>query len=244
MCIVQSLWIGGALAEMQILSIRSFLAHGHDYHLYAYDAVDDVPPGTTVRDACEILPCDSVFCYQSGFGKGSYSAFSNLFRYKLILERGGWWVDTDVVCLRRFDFDHDFVFATERDFDRTVTCASSVFKSPPGAAFLEYCVDVASGKDKTTLQWGEIGPTLFSDAINRFDLGVHRVPVEAFSPIDYFEYQTLIAPRFCASRMAQSYAVHLWNQMWKDRNREPGAEACADSLYGRLKRQYFALEGT
>src|SRR5262249_54280435 len=43
---------------------------------------------------------DKVFVYQAeGFGKGSPSAFSNYFRYKLLAEKGGWWIDTDVVRL-------------------------------------------------------------------------------------------------------------------------------------------------
>ena len=113
MSLVQSLWIGDSLPAMQRLSISSFLRNGHGYHLYSYNDIDGVPPGTTVKDAATILPRDSIFFYQTGFGKGSYSAFSNLFRYKLLLERGGWWVDTDVVCLRHLDFQQAMVFATE-----------------------------------------------------------------------------------------------------------------------------------
>lgn len=44
-------------------------------------------PATTIRrDAREILPESEVFTYASGFGKGSPSAFSNYFRYKLLLD--------------------------------------------------------------------------------------------------------------------------------------------------------------
>lgn len=63
-----------------------------------------------------------------GIRQGSYSAFSNQFRYTLLYDKGGWWVDTDVVCLRRFDFDDDFVFATERTPDHATTAASCVIK--------------------------------------------------------------------------------------------------------------------
>src|SRR5262245_44909746 len=99
MTLVQSMWIGPTLPALQQLCIRSFLAHGHTYHLYTFEDVAGIPDGTVVCDASTILPEQSIFRYQEGFGKGSYSAFSNLFRYKLILERGGWWVDTDIACL-------------------------------------------------------------------------------------------------------------------------------------------------
>ena len=73
------LMVRATLPDVQTLSIRSFLAHGHQYHLYAYEEVEGVPDGTILCDASQILPRDSIFCYQDGFGKGSFSASSNLF---------------------------------------------------------------------------------------------------------------------------------------------------------------------
>jgi hypothetical protein len=239
MTIVQSLWIGAALPEVQRLSISSFLAHGHPYHLYAYGEIDSMPQGATLCDASAVLPRDSIFCYQEGFGKGSYSAFSNLFRYKLLFERGGWWVDTDVVCLKEFTFDDPFVFSTEHDSDFTIQCATCVFKSPARSPFLEYCIDVVASKDTKTLQWGEIGPRLLDEAVRRFELGGHRLPVDAFNPINYFEFGTIIESGFDMSRLANSHAVHLWNQMWKHQNTDPAVAAPADSLYGQLRQRYL-----
>ena len=162
--IIQSLWIGDVLTAIQRLSIQSFLANGHEYRLYVYQNVGDVPKGTTVCDASTILPREDIFCYQNGFGKGSYSAFSNLFRYKLLFEKGGWWVDTDVVCLKPFDFKEDFVFATERKKDRIEKAASCVIKSPAKSEYLDYCMRVCNDKNKDKIIWGEIGPLLMDDA--------------------------------------------------------------------------------
>lgn len=243
MDIVQSFWIGPTLPSIQQMGIRSFLAHGHEYHLYTYGAVDGVPDGTIIRDASEVLPSDSVFCYPEGFGKGSYSACSNLFRYRLLFERGGWWVDTDVVCLRAFEFDDEFIFSTQRDTDDaggfTHGCATSVFKASPGAPFLKYCIDVVTARDKQTLQWGEIGPTLLDEAVNRFALNDYQVPVEVFNPIDYFDFGVFTEPAFDMSRLAHSSAVHIWNQMWKSRSSDPAAAPPADSLYGILRERYW-----
>src|SRR4030095_6670627 len=154
---VQSLWVGTHLPSLHFLGIRSFLEHGHEFHLYAYDTIDGVPEGTTLCDASSILPRDSIFCYQNGFGKGSYSAFSNLFRYALLFAKGGWWVDTDVVCLKPFEFANEVVFATERKEHSEATAASCVIKSPAGAEYLRYCLDVCAAKDKDKIVWGEIG---------------------------------------------------------------------------------------
>lgn len=58
--VIQSLWVHGRLSPMERLCIRSFLAHGHEFHLYAYGPLEGVPEGTRVVDAREILPEDRV----------------------------------------------------------------------------------------------------------------------------------------------------------------------------------------
>src|SRR5215213_329764 len=108
MDLLQTLWIGPRLSAMEQLSIQSFLRHGHELHLYTYGDVEGVPRGTVLRDANEILPRERIFVYRDF---PSVSGFSNFFRYKLLLERGGWWVDADMVCVRPFDFDSPHVFA-------------------------------------------------------------------------------------------------------------------------------------
>ena len=238
--IVQSLWIGSSLGPMQHLSIRSFLKNGHDFHLYTYDRIAEVPEGTTICDAAAILPRESIFCYQHGFGRGSYSAFSNLFRYQLLFERGGWWVDSDVVCLRPFDFDDDFVFATEHDDGGAVSAASCVFKSPSRSAYLDYCIRACNAKNKDELRWKEIGPLLLAEAITRYDLTSHLVPVHVFNPVDWFDFAGMLAPGFDESRLTDSHAVHLWNQMWKSENLKPDTAAQPGSLYAFLRERYLA----
>ena len=44
---------------------------------------------------------------------GSYAAFADLFRWKLMYDAGGYYVDTDVLCLQRFDFKEDVVVGWE-----------------------------------------------------------------------------------------------------------------------------------
>ena len=108
--IIQGLWVGPELSVMEQLSVSSFLRHGHQYHLYVYDDVKNIPAGTVIKDGNEILSASRIFQYKQ---QASYSGFSNFFRYKLLLERGGWWVDTDTVCLKPFDFSEEYVFSSE-----------------------------------------------------------------------------------------------------------------------------------
>ena len=82
--IINVLWIG-QLSPLEQLCLKSFVAQGHSVHLYTYDRIDNVPQGVTLQDAAEILPPSNIFRNQLGKGKGSLAAFSDLFRYKLLV---------------------------------------------------------------------------------------------------------------------------------------------------------------
>jgi mannosyltransferase OCH1-like enzyme len=127
--IVQGLWIGPELSAMEQLSIASFLRNGHEYHLYVYGEVKNIPVGKKVKDGDEeILPVSMIFQYRR---EKSYSAFSNFFRYRLLLERGGWWVDTDTICLKPFRFEEEYVFSSEK-LDGADFINSGVIRVPRG----------------------------------------------------------------------------------------------------------------
>ena len=86
----QSFWYGGPLSPYECLCLKSFIDCGHAFDLYTYDPDLAVPAGVRVCDASELFDRNEVFVYQAdGFGKGSPSAFSNLFRAKL------WWKRAD-----------------------------------------------------------------------------------------------------------------------------------------------------
>ena len=93
---------------MERLSLRSFVSNGHPVHLYTDGDVTNIPSGVVIMDGREILPAHRVFRYSMG---GSYAGFSNIFRYKFLLERGNFWCDLDVVCLCRFDFHDEYIFS-------------------------------------------------------------------------------------------------------------------------------------
>ena len=126
--VIQSLWIGSELSVLERLSIISFIRNGHEYHLYVYGDVGNVPDEVILKDGNAILPASMIFQYKQ---QKSYSGFSNYFRYKLLLEKGGWWADTDMVCLRAFDFAEPYVFATEMGRGRTISVSARNPRLPP-----------------------------------------------------------------------------------------------------------------
>ena len=90
--IVRTLWHGGALSVFEELSLTSFVRCGHEVELYSYDDVS-VPHGVRLCDASEIMPLSEVYSYPHGIATGSFAAFSNLFRFKLLHRKGGIWSD-------------------------------------------------------------------------------------------------------------------------------------------------------
>jgi Glycosyltransferase sugar-binding region containing DXD motif len=235
------LWIGERLCTMEKLAIRSFLANGHAVDLYCYDHVDGIPEGTTIRDANKILPRTRVFGYAEGFAQGSVAVFSNFFRYKLLLEKGGWWVDTDVVCLRPFDLEDDRLWASERaDPPRELIVSTSIIKTPPRDALMAWAWDACQGMNTASVSFGQIGPRLLQAGVDA--LGVHRFmrPHTFFSPIAFYDWAKIIDGSQIPCLGPESYAVHLWNQMWSANHVDKDAEFPIACLYEQLKRRFLS----
>lgn len=138
------MWVGTTLSALELLTIKSFLSCGHEFHLYAYDEISTpLPEGTVLIDASEILPRENIFRYkhtnQFGHGKGSLGGFSDLFRYKLLFEKGGWWVDMDVTCLKPLNFQEEYVFRTHQHLQ----LVGNIMKCPAGSPILKKCFDRA-----------------------------------------------------------------------------------------------------
>jgi hypothetical protein len=222
---------------MERLSIASFLHHGHDYHLYAYDEVEGLPSGARLADAGAILPASMIFQYRD---HASFAGFSNYFRYKLLLDRGGWWADTDVVCLRTFDFDEPFVFASESMGDGRVLTSSGVIKAPAGTEAMAYAWGYCLDQDPKELTWGQIGPKLVGQAIARFGLERYKHPPRTFSPVSYYEWRSLIDPGVTWEFDESTRCVHLWNEMWRRDGVDKDSEYHQGCLYGRLKAEYLS----
>jgi hypothetical protein len=187
----------------------SFVATGHSVHLYTYDAIDNVPQGVILRDASKILPPSAIFRNRLGKGKGSLAGFSDLFRYKLLLDEGGWWVDTDVFCLKPFDFSAPYVFGAEEK-----PVASGIIKMPRGCRLAEMCYESARRVDPGTITWNEL-VNILERSIRELDLMSFVLPKETFSPIVWRDVPDYVRGTKHFVPSPQSHAVHLYNEMWR-----------------------------
>ena len=239
--VIQGLWIGDTLSLIEQLSIASFLKNGHAYQLYLYDEVKNVPQGVVLKNANDILPFHQVFKYKD---HESYAAFANMFRYKLLLERGGYWADTDIICLKRFDFDGAYVFAEEKVSPDVKRICNNIIKAPAGSEIMQFCYETSAHKNRDQLRWGETGPELLSLAVDQFRRQDDVRPYKTFNPIHWWEWEHLMQGELALRlkmdwRIRNSYAIHFWNEMWRRNGADKNKAYPLSSLFERLKRKYL-----
>ena len=225
--IIQSLWIG-KLSSMEKLSMLSFLRHGHEYHLYTYGPVEDVPDGVIIKDANEIIRPDDL-----DYRKFKRLAlFADCFRYRLLHYKGGWWADTDVICLKPFNFFCSHVFAREsKDWINNGIIKANLYSS-----IMEYCWFKCLGMNPADVEWSETGPKLLTAAVKELHMEKNVEPMETFCPVPWSEAKKFVTPGEAIIVPPEAYAVHLWNEAWSwgtlDKDKFPRG-----TFYSRVKKE-------
>lgn len=206
--IVRAMWHGSPLSVFENLCLRSFLKCEHEVELYAYREME-VPVGVRLCDANAIFPEAEIFTYQTGPSKGSFTAFSNLFRYKLLYENGGIWVDLDTLCLHPF---HQLPTACAGREDEG-SIGTGVMKFPARHPLMRAAYEKATALGRN-INFGDAGPNLLTRLLEQGDYSCEVLPIPAFNPLHWTEAARLIKPEelsLCEERTRASYSVHWWN---------------------------------
>lgn len=215
--VINGLWIGSKLSPLELLTLHSFVNHGHIFQLWLYDEVENtLPEGVIRKDANTIIPKRNIFRKKSsdpkhGVGKGSYgSPFSDLFRYKLLYEIGGWWVDMDVTCLKPFEFDNPYFF---RDHP-ILPMIGNVIKVPKGSELMKRTFEQTLAEcDENTEEW--LKPNKILNA-NVQTLNLERFIQRGMGNIDWWEE---VEPFLQKSKSIPEnwHFIHWMNEEWQKR---------------------------
>jgi hypothetical protein len=253
--VIQSFWRGRPLSKLEILSLKSFLQNGHEFVLWSYDHVANIPAGVTRADAREILPESAFFLNTSDdFGKGSPSPFSDLFRMALLALRGGWWVDLDVVCLRPWDIPAELVIASSDEREYGILPNANALRSPAGHSFVVACAARLRARDASSAGHAD-GPHTVQQFVKDLHLEDAVAPPYWFNPVQWRYVKYLLQPEEfylhprrlkrtfgITERVGKvhhdSYAVHLWGEMWTQSGLDRDARYHPDSILERLKHRY------
>ncbi|WP_146256170.1 hypothetical protein [Aestuariivirga litoralis] len=204
---VNTFWNGDALTPVEAACLASFVTRGIEVRFFSYDA-PVLPRGVTWHDASTILPRERLFHFD-----GSPSAFSNIFRYKLLFERGGWWVDTDVV-MRGAGLPAVTHFWARQDRTRI---NGAVLKFPKGDGLCERLLDESEARARALTGWGEIGPDLLTAFIAGGPHDLYTQDSETTYPVHWLETHYFWFPEYLPvvhARIGRSIFVHLWNSLF------------------------------
>lgn len=251
---VTSLWVGGELPLMSVLCIKSFLDHGHAFQLFSYRNYDNIPAGTLVRDARDILPEEAIF-HDS---HNSLAPFSDWFRMKFLSQEGGFWVDMDVICLGDELPASPLWFC--REWAEVVAVGAMAF--PPGHSvpatlcrlaeepalrvpwdspeevrakeeLLRRVPDVADRRRQ--VPWGFCGPTGMTRALCHCGLFDRAAPSSHMYPVPWTRWRDCYNGniRLAGPELSNAWCVHLWGEMAR---REPDAweNMSRNSMAGEL----------
>jgi hypothetical protein len=218
---------------MEKLCMKSFMANGHEFHLYLYEPVEGTPEGVVVKDANDILHHHTIKEFRWA------AQFSDYFRYMLVYLKGGWWVDMDIVCLKPFVFDTPTVVSGSGG-----CIHNSPFKAEKGNKWLECALALIEDKedDWGNMDWAAIGGPILNEAAKTFPVGV--VNQFLFDPFqDSSGYQRFVDAE-STSIPASAYSVHLHHAMWTlalggAPRLDPDATYPASSIYEWLKERYL-----
>jgi hypothetical protein len=204
-----SFWFGERLSPSANACINSFRAHWFQFHLYMYDSVEDVPDFVDKRDAEDILPKAKVF-----FAHDGIEHFSDLFRYQLLRQLGGWWVDTDVVCNVDYLPETEVAFAS--DIEGTVS--NAILKFPRNHPVIIDVLEEIANVDVESI-WGSTGPHVLTKVINKNrDAKNLQWDYSEFHPIFWMDALKFHLPEFTdevKEKTADSKLIHLYSHIFR-----------------------------
>ena len=256
--VVQSLWIGSDLSILEIMCINSFLQNGYDFHLYTYDKLGNIPKGTTIKDGNDILPQNEIYQYKNS----SYSAFSNIFRFEMLKKIGGVWVDTDMLCVKYYNFSNDkYLFTSECDKKYIETKINAgIIKIPSDdialKAAIKLCQEARYKIEKGEFQWG-LGPSTVKYLVQEYKLDSFVKPWYFSTSCNNKHFRTLIDPSYNPNldpRLknydlkyfntwtdipTECYFIHLWNEFWRRNNIDKTQIFPENTFIGQMQRKYL-----
>lgn len=237
--IINGFWKGKPLSPIEVLSIKSYLQNGHEFHLYTYDSLKNVPEGTIIKDAGEIIPYHEMLDIVHNIKKHAYAIFADIFRYQLLYQVGGWWSDVDAICIKHFDIDQDYVFIDEKIKYRDDRICNGIIKAPPGAQIMAACYQKAIElvADIDNLAWYALGPVLLDKMVKEFSLQAYTLPSSQFTPIGNYEVDKWLRPYEIGP---EAFSIHIYNDVWSTRHISKHGIYSRHSLLAQLKHKYDA----
>lgn len=228
-----SLWIGPKLGAIERACMRSIVAQGHSLTLYCYQRPVGVPEGVDVADAGAIISPDRIIRYRSG----SYSLFSNRFRYEAQRQGLGTWLDCDAYLLKPLDGERPYLIG---EFEPG-QYSPGVLRMPVDAPHLQKLLEPFEEKrvppwlpwrpramarlrlalsGRTGIEempWGSLGPRALTAVVEAVGIDIHPLPPDVLYPVRWQNAHWIVDQnqRLEDRITPRTVSIHLWNERIK-----------------------------
>jgi hypothetical protein len=226
---VQGFW-HGPLGTMEKMCINSYIKQGIDFVLYGYELEVGPGPhlatsGLTWAHAGHVVPEEKMKLFPWA------SIFSDYFRYALLAEKGGFWIDLDTICLKPMEYwpQSEYVFA--RDNIDQYYISGFVMKAPQNATIMNTCRDTIDHFTKEEIEklgHMDIGPYMLQKAVPGFGLSHFVAEPYMFDPIPWNRITDIVKPEMTETlegAIKNSALIHLRQSIWNE-----GPNSCAGIL--------------
>jgi hypothetical protein len=214
-CEFASFW-HGTLNPFAYACLASFAQAGASLRVFSYDPRLDLPPGVRLEDASAICPDQSLTRRFIADGKPSIATFADMFRYRLIRDKGYCWVDTDILCLSKPAFGGDgVIFCRQADAVGTSLVNNAVLRLPPSHPAIAELAAAAEAAVDVDQRWGALGPFLLTPVLMKTGLYDCALDSHVCYPIEPEQFWKLFLPAYrdWAHEAARGATfVHLWSE--------------------------------
>ena len=218
--IFSTFWMG-ELSAREWICINSFLQRGHTYRIFSYDKKLRIPAGAELLDA-NAIETKKGFDFHTSLKGTSLASFSDKFRYKLLLSQGGWWVDTDVVCLKNeIPISDSQTFMCWQHHEKV---NNAILRMGAYDPIIQKCLEEieeweeGSQNQKKKLSQGQFGPHLITKIAKELDRFAEVYPMRYGYPWHWTEAKSIFASKpwdlsLLIAKTEESYFGHLWNEI-------------------------------
>ena len=77
------------------------------------------------------------------------------------------------------------------------------------------------------------------EAVEKFLLHEYKKAYKIFCPLGFWEWNKVLEPDAGPLFDDSSYAIHLWNEMWRDAGQDKNEKYVHNCLYEQLKSRYL-----
>lgn len=205
--IIHHIWLGSELPQKYVPFINSFKKFNPDWKFILWDEkkILELPDFKFKKEFCKI----------SNFGTKS-----DIARYEILKQYGGFYFDTDFECLKSLDEIADTSsFVAGLQFYDQPGFGNAMMASAPDTFLINEILrnlKPTNSSDVMEVMRGT-GPCLitdlFKDNLDKMDSSVALLPAEYFFAVPNSECTRVVEAK--AEYVSdKSYAIHYWDQSW------------------------------